>query len=214
MAAVGVLYSPPSSPPGAGAPLRAASPTAPMALPFPSLRPARGHAAALALVLAACGGAPEADPRADSAAAAAAAQARTDSLEAVALVTVDTAIAPALGVDLSKMTRRESGLYVLERRRGSGATADSGRWVTVDYTTWLADGTVLDDTRKSGKPQNVLLGHGKIIPGWEEGIRGMRVGGRRMLVVPPALGYGKAGRPGSVPRLATLVFDIELREVH
>ena len=130
------------------------------------------------------------------------------------LTRVDTAFAPALRVDLAKMTRRPSGLYVLDRRRGAGAVADSGRWVTVSYTGWLANGMVIDDTRKQGKPRDVLLGFGKVIPAWEEGLRGMRAGGRRLLVVPPALGYGAAGQPGTVPSRATLVFDIELTTVH
>ena len=175
------------------------------------------HASAAAilslLALAACGGEPKPDPQADSARAAAD-SARADSIEKVALAQVDTAIAPALNVDLARMERRPSGLYVRERRRGTGAVADSGRWVTVDYTTWLADGTVLDDTREKGKPQNVLLGHGKVILAWEAGLRGMREGGSRLLVAPPALAYGKAGRPGSVPERATLAFAIEVNKVH
>ena len=166
-------------------------------------------AALSAAVPGACAG-ERAAPRADSAA--------TPPADTAAppedLTRVDTAIAPALRVELAKMTRHPSGLYVLERRRGSGPAADSGRWVTVSYTGWLADGTVIDDTRKEGKPRNVLLGHGRVIPAWEEGLRGMRPGGRRLLVVPPALGYGAAGRPGTVPSRATLVFDIELTKVH
>jgi hypothetical protein len=162
--------------------------------------------------LGACSGERAAPPPADSARAPSAPA--PPAAPAEDLTRIDSAIAPALGVDLAKMTRRPSGLLVLERRRGSGAAADSGRWVTVNYTGWLADGTVIDDTRKEGKPRNVLLGHGRVIPAWEEGLRGMRAGGRRLLVVPPALGYGTAGRPGTVPSRATLVFDIELTKVH
>jgi len=162
-----------------------------------------------ALALGACGGEPNRAPRADSAAAATAPPEPVEDL-----TQVDTTFAPELHVDLSKMTRRPSGLYVLDRRRGAGAAADSGRWVTVSYTGWLTDGTVIDDTRKANKPRNVLLGYGRVIPGWDEGLRGMREGGRRVLVVPPALGYGKAGRPGTVPSRATLVFDIEMKKVH
>jgi hypothetical protein len=168
-------------------------------------------AATVAAAFGACTGERTATPRADSPGASA------DSVPAEPvedLTRVDTAIAPALGVDLAKMTRRPSGLYVLDRRRGSGAVADSGRWVTVNYTGWLTDGTVIDDTRKGAKPRDVLLGYGKVIPAWEEGLRGMRAGGRRILVVPPALGYGKAGQPGTVPSRATLVFDVELTKVH
>jgi FKBP-type peptidyl-prolyl cis-trans isomerase len=131
------------------------------------------------------------------------------------LTRADTTFAPALGVKLARMTRRPSGLYVLDRRPGAGTPADSNRWVTVRYTGWLADGTVIDDTRTTGgAPRDVLLGHGKVIPAWEEGLRGMRPGGRRLLVVPPALGYGAAGQPGTVPSRATLVFDVEMVRVH
>ena len=162
----------------------------------------------------ACDSSQRADPRADSIAAAAADRARIDSIEAIQLVNADTALAPSLGIDLAKMQKRESGLYVLERRKGSGAVADSGKYIDVHYTTWLADGTVLDDTRKAGKPRRVLLGYNEVVRAWEEGVRGMHTGGRRMLVSPPVLAYGKPGKPGSVPRLATLVFDIEVVRVY
>jgi FKBP-type peptidyl-prolyl cis-trans isomerase len=163
--------------------------------------------------LLACGDTKRSDPRADSAAAAAAASARVDSLEAIQLVTADTAIAPKLKVDLAKMEKRPSGLYVLDRRKGTGTPADSNHWVSVDYTTWLTDGTVVDDTKKSG-PKKVLLGHKQVVGAWDEGLRGMREGGQRLLVAPAALGYGKAGQPGTVPRLATLVFQVDLRKVY
>jgi len=169
-------------------------------------------AAVVAAALGGCsGGGERAAPRTDESRPA------VDSAAAVPpedLTRVDSTFAPALGVDLAKMTRRPSGLYVLDRRRGTGATADSGQWVTVSYTGWLADGRVIDDTRERGEPRDVLLGYGKVIPAWEEGLRGMRAGGRRLLVVPPALGYGAAGQPGTVPSRATLVFDVELTRVH
>ena len=170
-------------------------------------------AACVALVAAivACEPEPKTDPHADSIAAE---RARFDSVEAIQLVTVDTNLAPSLGVNLSRMEKRPSGLYMLDRRSGSGAVADSGKWILVHYTTSLADGTVIDDTRKSGEARRVLLGYGEVIAAWEEGLRGMRVGGRRLLVAPASLGYGKPGRPGSVPRLATLVFDVELVRVY
>jgi hypothetical protein len=177
----------------------------------------RLHAAALVLgaALLGCGG-ERAAPGADSAPAAAA-----DGVPAAPpedLTIADTTLAPALatklGVAPGAMTRRPSGLYVHDRRRGAGAAADRGRWITVNYTGWLTDGTVIDDTRKGGEPRDVLLGFGKVIPAWEEGLRGMKAGGRRLLVVPPALGYGAAGQPGTVPSRATLVFDVEVTRVH
>jgi len=166
-------------------------------------------AAGIAILLSACGG--------ERAAADDSQRTAADSVSAEPvedLAAIDTVIAPELDIDLSRMTRQPSGLYVLERRVGTGATADSGKWVSVSYTGWLTNGTVIDDTRKAGKPRDVLLGYGRVIPAWEEGLRGMRAGGRRILVVPPALGYGKAGQPGRVPSRATLVFDIELARVH
>ena len=166
-------------------------------------------AAGIAILLSACGGERAA---ADDSQRTAADSVRAETVED--LTVIDTAIAPELDIDLSRMTRQPSGLYVLERRVGTGATADSGKWVSVSYTGWLTNGTVIDDTRKAGKPRDVLLGYGRVIPAWEEGLRGMRAGGRRILVVPPALGYGKAGQPGRVPSRATLVFDIELARVH
>lgn len=170
-----------------------------------------------AVMLAACGGDDEAarladSLRADSARVAAAAD---SARQAEQLTHIDTTLAPSLDIDLAEFERQPSGLYVRELRRGSGAVVDSGKWVTVEYTTWLADGTVVDDTRKEGgEPQRVLLGYGRVIPGWEEGMRGMREGGRRMLIVPPSLAYGVAGRPGTVPSRATLVFDVEVKQVH
>ncbi len=152
--------------------------------------------------------------REQSSAAEAARQAQIDSVEAVQLVTVDTIIAPSLGIRVADMKETESGLLIQDKKRGSGAAADSGKYIDVHYTTWLTDGTVLDDTRKEGKPRRILLGYGQVVKAWEEGIPGMRVGGRRLIVAPPSLGYGKAGKPGSVPRLATLVFDVEVMKVY
>jgi FKBP-type peptidyl-prolyl cis-trans isomerase len=179
--------------------------------PLRALRAPLLRAASLALA-AACSGERPAPPPADSAPAAAPDSAAAAPVED--LTQGDTTCAPARGGDLSKMTRRPSGLYVLDRRRGAGTPADSARWVTVSYTGWLASGKVIDDTRKKGEPRDVLLGYGKVIPAWEEGLRGMRAGGRRLLVVPPALGYGAAGQPGTVPSRATLVFDVEVVRVH
>lgn len=170
---------------------------------------------AIALVLSACSGRTAADARADTARDAAAAQAVVDSLDAVRLVQVDTAIAPALQVDLARMTKTPSGMYVMDKRTGRGAKADSNTWVSVDYTTWLANGKTLDDTRKKGgEARKVLLGHRQVVPAWEEAVRGMREGGRRIIVAPPSMGYGLAGKPGTVPSLATLIFDIELKKVY
>ena len=167
-----------------------------------------------ALLVAACGKSQK-EIRADSLAAVAAVQATRDSINAIKVVMVDTAIAPELKVDLSKMTKTASGMYLTDRRTGTGAKADSNKWVLVDYTAYLSSGTVVDDTRgKGGEPRRVLLGHKEVLPAWEEGLRGMREGGRRIIVSPPSMAYGLPGKPGTVPELATLVFDIELRKVY
>jgi FKBP-type peptidyl-prolyl cis-trans isomerase len=179
----------------------------------------RQLAAAIALLLASslvtgCGKS-KADIRADSLKAAAAAQAKADSIDQVNLVRVDTALAPSLKLDLSKMRKTASGMYVLDKKVGTGAAADSNKWIGVHYTTWLSDGTMLDDTRaKGGKPRKVLLGHKQVVPAWDAALRGVKEGGRRIIVAPPSMGYGIAGKAGSVPRLATLVFDIEVVRVY
>jgi FKBP-type peptidyl-prolyl cis-trans isomerase FkpA len=117
--------------------------------------------------------------------------------------------APALEVDLERMTRTPSGLYIEEVAQGSGAEAVPGRQVTVHYTGWLPDGTEFDSSRGRG-PFTFELGRGEVIAGWDEGVQGMQVGGRRKLVIPPALAYGAGGAGGVIPPNATLVFDVEL----
>jgi FKBP-type peptidyl-prolyl cis-trans isomerase FkpA len=101
---------------------------------------------------------------------------------------------------------------------GTGAEATATSTVTVEYTGWFFDGTKTDkkglqfDTNVGGTPFVVMLGTGTIIQGWEKGVPGMRVGGKRRLVIPPSLAYGP-NRYGSIPPNATLVFDIELFDV-
>lgn len=119
--------------------------------------------------------------------------------------------APALGVDLPAMERTASGLYLLDLEEGRGATAQRGSLVSMNYATWLADGTLVD-TSIGGEPFLLRLGGREVIPGWNEGIRGMRVGGRRRLVVRPGLAYGSGGS-ARVPGGATLVFELELLDV-
>ncbi|MDQ6830666.1 MAG: FKBP-type peptidyl-prolyl cis-trans isomerase [Gemmatimonadota bacterium] len=161
-------------------------------------------AALLLVALAACSSEP---PKAPAAAPPAAATPAED------LTKIDTAIAPALGVELSKMTAKPSGLYLRDKKIGTGARADSGKWVQVEYTGWLANGKKFDSSRDRHEPLKFPIGFNRVIRGWDEGVQGMRVGGRRLLIVPPELGYGKAGQPGTIPSRATLVFDIELVKV-
>lgn len=100
-------------------------------------------------------------------------------------------------------------MQIQDIKVGKGAEAKAGQSVTVDYTGWLTDGTKFDSSVDSGKPFTFLLGAGKVIPGWDQGVAGMKVGGKRKLTIPPDLGYGPMGN-GPIPPNATLVFDVEL----
>lgn len=124
---------------------------------------------------------------------------------------VATRYSAALRVDLRDMEARPSGLYVQDLVVGDGARADSGDVAKVHYAGWLPTGVEFD-SRREGAPLEVALGYGHVIAGWDQGVVGMRVGGRRKLVVPPGLGYGAAGR-GRIPGNSTLVFEVELLEV-
>ena len=118
--------------------------------------------------------------------------------------------APALNVKLDSAELRPSGLYVHDVVVGTGPVADSMSTVEVHYTGWLADGTKFDSSRDRQETFRFTVGIGQVIGGWDEGVRGMRVGGKRQLVVPPKLGYGDIGSAPVIPRMATLVFDVEL----
>ncbi len=117
--------------------------------------------------------------------------------------------APALGVDLSRMTKTATSLYMLDEQTGTGAEAHTGQRVSVHYTGWLPDGSKFDGSRDRNAPFEFQLGAGKVIAGWDEGVAGMKVGGRRKLVIPASLGYGARGS-GPIPPNSTLVFDVEL----
>lgn len=116
---------------------------------------------------------------------------------------------PELKVDLASMTKRPSGLYLKDLAVGEGPEAVQGSTVEVHYTGWLASGLEFDSSRGSD-PFSFTVGRGKVIAGWDEGVVGMKVGGKRLLVLPPDLGYGAAGAGGVIPPGATLVFEVEL----
>jgi FKBP-type peptidyl-prolyl cis-trans isomerase len=96
---------------------------------------------------------------------------------------------------------------------GTGTEATAGQRVKVHYTGTLTDGSKFDSSRDRNRPFEFVLGGGQVIKGWDQGVAGMKVGGRRKLVIPPDLGYGARGFPPVIPANATLVFDIELLEV-
>ncbi len=104
----------------------------------------------------------------------------------------------------------KSGLRYADLAVGSGEEARPGRIVDVDYTGWLQDGTRFDSSKDRNKPLTFRIGIDEVIQGWHEGIAGMKEGGKRRLVIPPDLGYGKQGAGGVIPPNATLVFEVEL----
>jgi FKBP-type peptidyl-prolyl cis-trans isomerase len=120
-----------------------------------------------------------------------------------------TTFAPSLGVDLSASTKTSTGLYYRDLITGTGATAASGHTLSVHYTGWLANGTQFDTNVAPATPFPFTLGVGQVIAGWDQGLVGMKVGGRRQLIIPPALGYGSAG-VGAIPGNAILVFNVDL----
>ena len=125
----------------------------------------------------------------------------------------DVSFLPALGVDLTHMTRTSTGLYWRDLAVGQGPEATAGSVAVVHYMGWLPNGRKVDSSHDRGQPLSFAIGTGMVIAGWDQGIPGMRVGGRRQLVIPPVLGYGASGEGGIIPPNATLVFEVELMEV-
>ena len=111
-------------------------------------------------------------------------------------------------------------LQRIDEKPGTGATATAGSDVTVHYTGWLYDekakdmhGEEFDSSLKRGEPFTVLLGAGQVIRGWDDGVAGMKVGGKRRLLIPSDYGYGRDGAGGVIPPNASLVFEVELLDV-
>jgi FKBP-type peptidyl-prolyl cis-trans isomerase FkpA len=103
-----------------------------------------------------------------------------------------------------------SGLVIEDLEVGDGAEAVAGKQVSVHYTGWLTDGKKFDSSKDRGDPFSFPLGARHVIAGWDEGVQGMKIGGRRKLTIPPQLGYGARGAGGVIPPNATLVFEVEL----
>jgi FKBP-type peptidyl-prolyl cis-trans isomerase len=107
-------------------------------------------------------------------------------------------------------TKTASGLEYWDIKVGTGAIAQSGHQVKVDYTGWLTNGKKFDSSVGTGKPFDFMLGAGQVIKGWDEGIVGMKVGGKRQLRIPPDLAYGVKGFSTLIPPNSTLIFDVRL----
>lgn len=103
-----------------------------------------------------------------------------------------------------------SGLKYVDQSVGTGEAAVAGKNVSVHYTGWLENGKKFDSSVDRGQPFSFPLGAGRVIKGWDEGVQGMKVGGKRKLTIPSDLGYGSRGAGGVIPPNATLIFDVEL----
>ena len=117
----------------------------------------------------------------------------------------------------AETTLTASGLKIIDNKVGTGASPKIGQTCVMPYTGWLyvngAKGKKFDSSRDRGEPFEFAIGQGKVIPGWDEGIESMKVGGKRTLIIPPQLGYGAAGAGASIPPNSTLIFDVELLDV-
>ena len=114
----------------------------------------------------------------------------------------------------AKPVTTSSGLQIIDTKVGTGASPRSGQTVVVHYTGWLyvngAKGAKFDSSVDRNEAFEFPIGQGRVIKGWDEGVASMKIGGKRTLIVPPALGYGARGAGGAIPPNATLMFDVEL----
>jgi len=135
-------------------------------------------------------------------------------------IAVAIAVAVSCAAEENMAQSNITELIKTDETTGTGHEAAAGRTVTVHYTGWLYDqskpdhkGKKFDSSRDRGEPFAFRLGQGRVIRGWDDGVAGMKVGGRRTLTIPPEYGYGAQGAPGAIPPNATLIFDVELLDV-
>jgi peptidylprolyl isomerase len=116
-------------------------------------------------------------------------------------------------VDEADYVVTDSGLKYYDLKVGDGASPQNGQMVAVHYTGWLTDGTKFDSSLDRGQPFTFALGMRRVIPGWDEGVATMKIGGKRQLIIPPELAYGERGAGNLIPPGATLIFEVELLDV-
>lgn len=116
-------------------------------------------------------------------------------------------------LDEASLTATASGLKYYDLEEGAGASPQQGQTAVVHYTGWLEDGTMFDSSLLRGQPFEFAVGLGQVIPGWDEGVASMNIGGKRQLVIPAELGYGASGAGDVIPPNATLIFEVELLDV-
>jgi peptidylprolyl isomerase len=138
-------------------------------------------------------------------------------LRALAAFTLFTAVTAALPAAAQPVITTNSGLKIIEVKVGTGPTPQPGQICVMHYTGWLYEngqrGKKFDSSLDRGMPFQFPIGNGKVIPGWEEGVATMRVGGKRTLIIPSDLAYGVNGVPGAIPPNSTLIFDVELLDI-
>jgi FKBP-type peptidyl-prolyl cis-trans isomerase len=131
------------------------------------------------------------------------------SLMAMIVLTLSLGVGGSMAENNQEVTT-PSGLKYVDQVVGTGEVAVAGKTANVHYTGWLENGKKFDSSVDRGQPFSFPLGAGRVIKGWDEGVQGMKVGGKRKLTIPSDLGYGSRGAGGVIPPNATLVFDVEL----
>lgn len=135
------------------------------------------------------------------------------SLMAMVVLTLSLGVGGSMAENNQEVTT-PSGLKYVDQVVGTGEVAVAGKTANVHYTGWLENGKKFDSSVDRGQPFSFPLGAGRVIKGWDEGVQGMKVGGKRKLTIPSDLGYGSRGAGGVIPPNATLVFDVELLGIH
>jgi FKBP-type peptidyl-prolyl cis-trans isomerase len=132
------------------------------------------------------------------------------TLPAITLAETPKEKKPEMKKEAAVETKAVTELKIEDVKKGTGTEAVSGKTVSVHYTGWLTDGKKFDSSVDRGQPFQFKLGAGQVIKGWDQGVAGMKIGGKRKLTIPSDLAYGDRGAGGAIPPKATLVFEVEL----